>query len=935
MDKEIKKDNKKNIRRRIVIIIAIIATIISYISIRGSYLETKEIGDDFLSAFWQKTVYTLILLIVNFVFLFFSFYLTNKTMRKGLKIIFDDEKKEMPRFPNKSVSFVIALIGSVLTTNIFLNKVLLGFSNSKFGIKDPVFNLDISFFVFLKPLIKITLIYLIVVDVATLVYAILYSIIIINKNFNGIERESISKVNLANRIKSRVIMLAILAGLFVIFNVVLNIGNENFMKIDLTDGNFISVMGAGKADSTLKLWGYVLLAVLTTYSIIKAYKAYIDKSIRRVVGNILIVPIYLIVFAAVLALYQAIFIGNDELSSNEKYIKDNIDYTKQAYGINVDEKKIEYSETIDKNDINENSNLLANVAIVNEKNVLQELENSQTSKGYYSYRKTQIEQYNINNAPTLLYVTPREISNSKSTYSSKTYQYTHGYGTIFTLAGKTDDDGYLINYDKNISQNSEKDEILSINQKQIYYGLETNNSVVINSKTDEVDYIDESTNEEVLKDYEGNAGLNLNFLDRLILAIKERDAKLAFSGSVTSDSKILTNRNIINRAKSVLPYLKYDSSPYLVIDDDTKKLYWVLDAYTISNYYPFSQKSYFNNIEEINYIRNSIKVIINAYDGTMKFYITDRNDPIAMAYNNIYKGLFAASDETIPTGISNHFVYPKTLFNIQSKIVEDYHDIKPEVLYRGNDIWQISETGVSEKEEQTESYYTMVKNSNNNDTLGLVIPYSTYNKQNLTAYLVGTYENGKATLTISRITSKNSTVLGMVQIETQINQDENIAKEIASLSTTGTKITRNLLAIPINNTILYVEPIYQQLINEVTQRPTLKRVIVASGNKIAIGNDLNEALDNLLSQYATNIEVYSADSKQDLINEIIKSNENLKNSSSSNDWKLFGQDMDKLTGLIDELKALVEQENKEKSNSTNKNETTSNEIANEVSENML
>ncbi|MDO5305828.1 MAG: hypothetical protein Q4E87_09675, partial [bacterium] len=190
------------------------------------------------------------------------------------------------------------------------------------------------------------------------------------------------------------------------------------------------------------------------------------------------------------------------------------------------------------------------------------------------------------------------------------------------------------------------------------------------------------------------------------------------------------------------------------------------------------------------------------------------------------------------------------------------------------------------------------------------------------SYMVGTVEDGKLVLNINRFNSNNN-VLGPIQIETQINQDESIASDIASLNTTGTKVSKNMIAIPINNTILYEETIYQQMINETTQKPSLKRVVVASGNKIAIGNDFDQAMKNLLSKNAVDIEVGDTDNMSELINGIIKANENVRNSSKSNDWKLYGEDMSKLTGLIDQLKVVVEKQEKE-------NTTESNEVQNEV-----
>ena len=918
----------KHTRKRTIIVLAIliIALISLYVYVRGSYLEFEAIGENYIPVFWRNLAYSLLTFTVNFIFLYSAFYFTNRTLKKGLKVFFDDEKKEMPKFPNKSISFIIALVGSIATTQLLLNNILLFFSNSQFGSTDLVFGMDISYFMFQRPFITFMLSYLLVVVVATIVYAVVYALIVLNISFEGVARESIKKVDLIGKIGPRIKLIAIFLGLFIFFYMVQNIGNEKFLTIELSDATQYSLFGAGNSDVTIKLWGYVVFAILAVISVWRAYKALKDKSTRRVLGNLLIVPVYLIILAVVLAGYQIIFIGSNVLDKNQEYIAENIRQTKNAFGINIEEQNINYSGTITREELNQNENVIDNVAIVSSSNVLQDLQSSQTEKGYYTYRNTQIELYNIDDKPTLVYVSPREIDSSNTTYSNKTYEYTHGYGTVITMAGETDEEGNLSNIQKDFGDLSES--AVSTSEPRIYFGLETNDAVVVNKdENTEFDYLNEDGTEKNYS-YTGDAGLTLNFLDRIILGIKEGDLQLAFSGNVDSNSKIIINRNILHRARIIMPYLTYDDNPYMVIDDSGNQ-YWVIDAYTTSNSYPFSQQLDLENGQTINYIRNSVKVIVNAFDGTMKFYITDRTDPIAMAYNNMYPGLFVDRDEEIPEDISKHFVYPQYLYDIQAEIIQKYHNIEPGVLYRANDIWQVAETNNSGRTTQMESYYTMVKPvGTEEETLGLVIPFTPYGKQNMISYMVGTYENGEAKLTLYEFPS-DSNVLGPMQVETQINQDGTISTDIASLSVSGTRITRNLIAVPINNTILYVEPVYQQLLNETTeQKPTLKRVVVASGNKIAIGNTVDEALTNLMSQSAGNIEITDPDNIDDLINEIIKANGNVKNSSSNNDWKLFGEDMQTLTGLIDQLENAV---NDQETNTTS-NET---EVQNGVSNNEV
>ena len=446
--------------------------------------------------------------------------------------------------------------------------------------------------------------------------------------------------------------------------------------------------------------------------------------------------------------------------------------------------------------------------------------------------------------------------------------------------------------------------------------MQTNEPIVTNAKNkQEYDYPLTSTTSNT-NTYEGKAGLKLGFIDRVILGVKEKNLGIAFSGNVTKESKIITTRNIITRAKTVMPYLKYDEEPYMVITDEGK-LVWVLDAYTTSNNYPYSQETvieYNGMKEKINYIRNSVKVIVDAYDGTADFYITDKSDPIAIAYSNIYPELFKEGDE-IPQDILKHMVYPKYLYNIQAKILERYHNVQPEVLYRADDVWDVAKENTSRTTStatgtEIEPYYTMVKLTNSNSAqLGLVLPYTIVEKQNIASYLVATCDSqNNKKLTLYKFKT-GSSILGTIQLDSLVEQDEKILNELNSLNVTGTKIQKNIIIVPINNTLLYVEPIYQIMLNDKSQVPQLKKVVVASGNKVAIGNNIQEAVTNLLSQEAISIEV-EAEDKNELIKQIINANKNLEESNKSGNWEMIGKDMSKLQQLVQQLQTIVEQEEK-------------------------
>ena len=924
---------KSKARMYIVLLFILVVAIVGYVIYRGEYLEILEMGEEYITIFWQNVNYSAITFGINFLVLFIIIYMNNNRIKKALKQFFETEKKEMPKLPNKSLAFIISVIVSAVTTELILNQYMLFANSTSFEITDPVFGYDIGYFMFQKPFIETILMYVMLLIVGLTIYTVIYYIAVFNICFDGVDRETLKKSKLLKQLFANIKILAIVLAVFV-FIKTQDIGFGKFLN--LQEDTTYSIYGAGVTDVTIKLWGYRILPIIIILSVFMAIKAFNDGKTKKVVAWVLVVPIYIIVLIIVMALFQAIFITPNELDREEENIQNNINYTKEAYGINAEVFTIENGgETITEDTLREMDETINNIVIVDDETVLKDLNAVQTEKGYYTYDTAKIASYRVNGQQQLVYVSPREISNTNSTYNNQTYEYTHGYGIVVTSATSTDTNGNLLKLQKNF--NTSDTDVVTVTEPRIYFGLQTNNNVVTNSKNrKEFDYpASSTTNAENV--YDGEAGLSLNFIDRFILGVKEGDLNLAFSANVNSNSKILTNRNIIERAKTLMPYLLYDENPYMVANDNGE-LIWVLDAYTTSNNYPYSQKTTLQldtlNKLELNYIRNSVKVLINAYDGTIKFYITDRTDPIAIAYEKIYSDLF--TDEQISSDISSQFIYPEFLYNIQSEIAQRYHDVQPDVLYRGDDVWDIATHNTGRVSTNTgtdiEPYYTMVKTIDSQESkLGLVLPYTPDGKQNLISYMVGTYDGGTPKLTIYKFEA-DSNILGPMQLDTQIEQDEEISAELEALNVTGTRITKNMIIVPLDNTLLYVEPVYQQYINESDSVPILKKVIVASGSKLAIGDNITEALRNLVSQYAVDIEVENTDSVEDLIDAVIKANNNLKESTSNSDYEMMGKDIKRLQDLINQLENVVEEERIE---SNTIEEDSVNDIANSISSNEL
>lgn len=926
----------KKIRVISVIIFTILFAITSYILLRGSYLEYKELGEAYVQEFKINCQLKYMFMAIIFVLLYLAVYFTNRGIKKGLKLFFEKEEKTMPKLPNKSLAFVLAIVVSAVVSNTLVQKIILYMSNASFARTDMVFNLDIGYYIFQKPFIEQVLNCLFWFVVGLTVYMALYYIIVFNRYFSdGVDGKMLRDSLFVKKILRNVILIALIIGVGTILNTQ-NVVFGNILTVDNSatttyqgTSNNLELTGANYTDVTIQRWGYTIFGIIIVISIMVAVKYFKKKDTSKVLRSLSIIPIYLVLLFVVMVGYNLIFVRPNRLDKEKDYISKNIESTKNAYGIDVKETSIDYSGTITEDEVSDNANIIDNMPIINKDVVLNTLQEKQTSTGYYAYRNANLAVYDINGKNELVYVSPREILNSGRTYTNKTYEYTHGMGQIITSATKTSENGDIIYVQKDVSG---KDNKLNTQEQRIYFGILTDETIATNAKNKkEYDYTDESGN-EYTSNYNGNAGLKLNFLDRVVLAISKGDLNLAFSGEMTENSKILINRNIIKRAKKAMPYLIYDDEPYTVVTDEGK-IVWVLDAYTVSDQYPFSQYTnieYNNKKQKINYIRNSAKVIIDAFDGTITYYITDKNDPIIMAYNNIYPGLFK---EDIPKDIAKHFTYPKYLYKVQAELLKTYHNTKPDILYRADDIWDFAKYNNTRIAKSTggilEPYYTMVK-TGDKEELGLVQIYTPNGKQNLISYLVGVSENGNNKLMLYKF-SEDSNVVGPMQLEKQIEQDEAISKEIETLNVTGTKITKDMIAVPIENTILYVEPIYQTKLNE-SKIPFLKKIVVSSGNKVAIGDTVEKALENLLSKYAVDIEIENTEDIKGLIEAIIKANNNLTDSNKNNDWEMMGKDIKKLQELIKSMEVMKEEQDKDTKNDVNVKD--SNQIENTIGNNI-
>ena len=914
------KDKKKKIATRTIIAIAAIIffAIVTAINIRSEYLNFIDIGEKYESVFIQKMENKYLVMGISAIIIYIYVYIVNKFIKKGLKKFFDDEKKEMPKLPNKSLSLIFAIVGGVVCSTMLADKLAIFNNQGVFGQVDQIFGQDIGYYIFSLPYFQTALLFLGEVFLATIIYVALYYVITLNTYFDGVDVETLKK-NTFIKQEITILVLLVLVVCAYTFVSAQNILTGNMMKIGDEE---INLVGAGKTDVTIKFWGYRLLTIVILISVGRLLYYVKKKNFKQSVISALIVPVYFVAMVAIMFGYDVLKIGSNELDNEKIYIGYNIENTKRAYGIDIDQQKNDEYKAITKEQVESNKQVINNIPVITKEVTSKAVEEHQENGLYYSYDNTFLSLYDIDGKDKLVYVTPREISPDVLTsYNNKSLIYTHGYSAVVNSATDNDNDGYA----EYILQDFTSQEKMRIKEPRIYFGLQTNSTIMVNNDFGkEYDYPITATkfNENV---YDGKAGLKLNFLDRLIMGISQKNVKLFTSTNINENTKIIANRNIIERAKKILPDVLYDEDPYLVIDDNGR-LVWVLDGFTRSNSYPYSQPTIINikgYKEKINYIRNSVKVLIDAYDGTTTFYVTDETDPIIMTYKNMYPDLF--SEEPMPQDIVDHLLYPEFLYQIQAEMINLYHDVSEDTLYRADDIWQITNKAAKTNSKMTgvamEPYYTMVKTFDSPKAeLGLVITYNKFGKQNITSYLVGTMNNGKPELSLYKFGSADN-VVGITQLNAQIEQDITISKELEALNTSGTKLLKDMIIVPINKTLLYVEPVYQVLLNDKSkaQIPVLKKVIVASGNKVAIGDNLEKALENLFDEAnSVDLDIVNTDDIEAIIDSVIKGNNNLKQSLRTQDLEMIGKDMSRLQVLIEQLEVARTKELEQKAKENEK-----------------
>ena len=714
-------------------------------------------------------------------------------------------------------------------------------------------------------------------------------------------------------------------------------------QFDLLYSTRGALYGAGYTDVNVTLWVNRILMVLSVCAAAGVVVAMKKKSIKYLLATPALMLVIGLLGAGAGFVVQSFIVTADEINLESPYLARNIELTQYAYNLNnVSIRAFPVSNTLTREDIENNYETISNIRLNDNGPVKRFYNNVQTIRPYYMFTDVYVDRYMINGEYTQVYIAAREIDDTSRSHIPQTFlnrhiKYTHGYGITLSRVDSISPSGLPEMLIRNIPPESLVPEInisRPYGRPEIYFGRMTNDYILVNTTEPAFDYPigrDEGRNAEV-EYYEGDAGIRLGFFSRVLFAIREGNPRILVSGALTSESRIIINRNVMDRVRTIMPYLTYDNEPYMVTADG--RLFWIIDAYTHSDSIPYSEP--YGESASMNYIRNSVKVVIDAFNGTTNFYIVDPADPIAATFRNIFPRLFKDIDQIddMSPQLHNHLRYPNMLLNIQADMYRRYHMTDVTMFYQNEDQWDIAtEIDGSVEQPMVANYYIMKLPGERAAEFVNTIPFTPRGRRNMSALLVARNDGANYGELVLFQLPKGRQIPGPMQVDAQTEQDGQISQDMALWSQSGSVVNRgNMFVVPIENSFLYVKPIYLEA--EAGSIPEVRRVVVAygvpdgDGVRIAYQPTLDEALEELFGPPSGGEPVTPGIpdvpevpgepdkpgepgdpgdylSLSELIRLLSEAYENAQNAQRSGDWAAYGEYLHEVEYYLEQLQRIA------------------------------
>ena len=605
---------------------------------------------------------------------------------------------------------------------------------------------------------------------------------------------------------------------------------------------------------------------------------------------------------------QTFYVAPNEIAKESPYIKYGVEHTRMAYGIDVvEEEEFPALENLTFETLKQNEQTMQNIRLWDHQPLLQTYGQLQIIRPYYDFVDVDNDRYWIDGKYRQVSLSPRELSSDSlpsRIWINEHLTYTHGYGICQGPVNQFTQEGLPTFMIKDIPPASITD--IKVTQPAIYYGELSHSYCFVKTHAKEFDY--PSGEENVFTDYKGDGGIPVNgFFRKLLFGLYFREPKIILSSDIHSESRLMFDRAVTTRLRKLLPFLRFDTDPYMVISEEGR-LFWIADGYTVSGSFPYSQP-----VRGLgNYIRNSVKATIDAYNGTVKLYVNEPDDLLIKVYSKIYPRVFQPL-EAMPEDLRQHLRYPVDLFRIQANIYATYHMTDPQVFYNKEDLWRIPSLSQQEGATPLEPYYTIMKlNAEaSQEEFILMIPFTPARRENMIAWMAARCDAPNYGQLVVYKFPKQRLVYGPSQIVGRINQEAEISKQLTLWGQGGSSVIRgSLLVIPVEESVLYIQPLYLAAASD-RSLPELKRVIVAFGNQIAMEETLDLSLAKIFGGSTAPIGAQVAEtdglqreseSTQSLIRSAAETYNRAQEALKQGDWGQYGLETRRLGEILQRLR---------------------------------
>lgn len=662
------------------------------------------------------------------------------------------------------------------------------------------------------------------------------------------------------------------------------------------------VAGAGYTDINIRLPLLTVTAVICSLvgaALIANVKL---KNIKIPLLGVSIIVIMILLTSFAPAAYQQIKVEPTELQLEEPYLRHNIDYTRMGYGLSdIEVKPFDYNPEITRSAIENNEDVLSNIKIWDQRALQNTYRQTQQIRTYYEFNDVDTDRYYVNGEYRQFMISVREMDITNLDPSARTWVnerlvYTHGYGAVMNSVSEKTDDGRPELVLRDIPPQGDFD----LTNPRIYYGEMTRDYKIVNSGQPELDYPQAEGN--VFTHYDGTGGVQLDSMfKRLAYMLRFGDINFILSQYITEESRVMYDHQINQRAAKIAPFLAYESDPYPVIHDG--KIFWIIDAYTISDKFPYSER-YRTGAGDINYIRNSVKVVIDAYEGNVDYYVME-NEPMIDTYSQIFPDMFKPYED-MPENLKNHIRYPKEYFSVQMDIYRNYHMTDTETFYNKEDAWQVPREYYRGSTIQMEPYYIMTRLPNGEGIEYILMqPFTPRNRQNMISWIAARCDEPNYGQLIHYEFPKDRLIYGPNQIESRIDQDPEISQLFTLWGQQGSSVIRgNLLVVPLDSSILYIEPVF--ISADEGEIPELRRIIVSSGETVYMGLDLMTSLQVLLGDEVIDGEpVPLPGDARELANQALEHYNAAQDHLREGNWAGYGQEMEQVRDLIEQISHIM------------------------------